>query len=63
MQLLMHKENWKQWQKGVLHYIQLTNQLWLKIKFQKVDQFTGGMWLIHGTKYHKDNLWQNLELP
>ena len=27
----------------------------LKIDFQKVDQYAGGKWLIHGTKRHKDN--------
>ena len=26
-----------------------------KFDFQKVDQHTGGKWLIHGTKPHKDN--------
>ena len=31
--------------------------------FQKVDQHTGGKWLIHGTKRHKDNQLQRLELP
>ena len=29
---------------------------------QKVDQHTGGKWLIHGTKHRKDNQWQSLEL-
>ena len=29
----------------------------------KVDQHTGGKWLIHGTKRHKDNQLQSLELP
>ena len=33
-----------------------------KLDFQKVDQQTGGKWLIHGTKYHKDNLSPSLEL-
>ena len=28
---------------------------WLKVDFQKVDQLTGGKWLIHDTKRHKDN--------
>ena len=28
-----------------------------------VDQHTGGNWLIHGTKRHKDNQLQSLELP
>ena len=26
-----------------------------KLYFQKVDQNTGGKWLIHGTERHKDN--------
>ena len=30
--------------------------------FQKVDQHTGGKWLIHGTKGRKDNQLQSLEL-
>ena len=30
---------------------------------QKVDQHTGGKRLIHGTKHHKDNQLQSLELP
>ena len=35
----------------------------LKLDFQKVDQNTGGKWLIHGTKHRKDNQLQSLELP
>ena len=34
-----------------------------KLDFQKVDQHTGGKWLIHGTKHRKDNQLQSLELP
>ena len=34
-----------------------------KLDLQKVDQYTGGKWLIHGTKRHKDNQLQRLELP
>ena len=34
-----------------------------KLDFQKVDQHTGGKWLIHGTKRQKDNQLQILELP
>ena len=33
------------------------------LDFQKVDQHTGGRWLIHGTKRHKDNQLQSVELP
>ena len=34
-----------------------------KLDFEKVDQHTGGNWLIYGTKHHKDNQLQSLELP
>ena len=34
-----------------------------KLDFQKVDQHTGGKWLIHGTKRRMDNQLQSLELP
>ena len=34
-----------------------------KLDFQKVDQHTGGKWLIHGAKHRKDNQLQSLELP
>ena len=34
-----------------------------KLDLQKVDQHTGGKWLIHGTKRHKGNQLQSLELP
>ena len=34
-----------------------------KLDFQKVDQHTGGKWLIHGTKHHKENQLQSLQLP
>ena len=34
-----------------------------KLHFQNVDQHTGGKRLIHGTKRHKDNQLQSLELP
>ena len=33
------------------------------LDFQKVDQHTGGKWLIHGTERLKDNQLQSLELP
>ena len=32
-------------------------------RIPKVDQHTGGKWLIHDTKHRKDNLLQSLELP
>ena len=34
-----------------------------QLDFQKMDQHTGGKWLIHGTKRHKDSQLQSLELP
>ena len=34
-----------------------------KLYLKKVDNQTGGKWLIHGTKRHKDNQLQRLELP
>ena len=33
-----------------------------KLYFQKVEQHTGGKWLIHGTKRRKDNQLQSVEL-
>ena len=47
----------------VLPYVKLTNLLSFKLDFQKVDQHTGGKWLIHGTKRLKDNQFDILELP
>ena len=34
-----------------------------KLDHQKVDQHTGGKWLIDGIKRRKDNQLQSLELP
>ena len=34
-----------------------------KLEFQQLNQHTGGKWLFHGTKRHKDNQVQSLELP
>ena len=50
-------------QRGIFHYVKLTNQLSYKTNLQKVDQHTGGKWLIYGTKHRKDNQLQRLELP
>ena len=33
----------------------------LKVDIRKVDQHTGGKWLIHDTKHRKDNQLQSLE--
>ena len=41
----------------------LQTQYHFKLDFQNVDQNTRGKWLIHGTKYRKDNQLQSLELP
>ena len=35
----------------------------IKLDFPKVDQHTGGKLLIYGTKRHKGNQLQSLELP
>ena len=34
----------------------------LKLHFPKMDQHTGGIWLIQGTKHRKDSQLQRLEL-
>ena len=34
-----------------------------KLDFQNVDHYTGGKWLIRGTKHQRDNQLQSLELP
>ena len=34
-----------------------------KSVFQKVDQYTGGKWFIHGTKRRNDNQLQSMEFP
>ena len=36
---------------------------YFKLDFQKGDQYTGGKWLIRGTKRRNDNQLQSLELP
>ena len=41
----------------------IQSYLHFKLYFQKMDQHAGGKWLIHGTKRHKDNQLQSLELP
>ena len=37
--------------------------LHFQLNLQKVDQHTGGKWLIRGIKRRKDNQLQSLELP
>ena len=39
----------------IIHYVKPTAKLLFKIRFPKVDQHTGGKWLIHDTKRRKDN--------
>ena len=34
-----------------------------KLDFQKIDQHTGGKWLIQGTKHRNDNQLPSLEIP
>ena len=34
-----------------------------KLDFQNEDQHTGGKWLLHGIKHHKDNQLQRPERP
>ena len=34
-----------------------------KLDFQKVDKHTGGKWLIHDFKHHKNNELQRFERP
>ena len=41
----------------------LKNPLSFQTGLPKLDQPTGGKWLIHGTKHHKDCKFQSLELP
>ena len=41
----------------------LNIQTYHKLDFLKVDQHTGGKWLIYDTKHSKDNQLQSLELP
>ena len=41
----------------------LHTRYYFKPDFQKVDQNTGGKWLIHGTKHRKDSQLQSRELP
>ena len=41
----------------------LQNYYPFKLDLQNVDQYTGGKWLIHGTKRLKENQLQSLERP
>ena len=55
--------NEKQNKTVVFLYATLKNYYQFELDFHKVDQHTGGKWLIHGTKRHKDNQLQSLDLP
>ena len=50
-------------QKVVSFMSNLQTYYHFKLDFQKVDQNTGGKWLIHGTKHRKDIHLQSLEFP
>ena len=51
-------------QKGLFSFMpNLQTYYHFTLDFQKVDQHTGGKWLIHGSKRHNDNQLQSLELP
>ena len=48
---------WNNKKKIVFHYNKITKLTYyhFQLDFQKVDQHTGGKWLIHGTKRRKNN--------
>ena len=49
-------------EKGGFRLVKLTNQLSCENNSPKMDQHTGGKWLIHGTKHHKVSQLQTLKL-
>ena len=53
------QKNWRY----TIHYVKPTAQQLFKVDFQKVDQHSGGKWLIHDTKRRKDNQLQSLKPP
>ena len=54
---------WNKQTKNVFSFMSnLKTYYHFKLDFQKVDQYTGGKCLFHGTKCHKDNQLQSLEL-
>ena len=61
----MYKRGKRYKRQSPLCLIYITKKLLLSFKtdFRKVDQHTGGKWLIHGTKHHKDNQSQSPEHP
>ena len=54
--------NNKKQQKSVSLMSNLQTYYHFKLDFQKVDQHTGGKWLIHGTKCRKDNQLQSYDV-
>ena len=50
-------------QKRISLMSNLQNYYHFNLDFQKMDQYTGGKWLIHGIKRRKDNQLQSPELP
>ena len=56
----MFKHNKKNNEKVVLWYVKFTTHYHFKLDFQKMNQQTGGKWLIHGINHHKDNQLQSL---
>ena len=54
--------NNQQQQKVVFPYVTITNVLSFQTRFPEGGP-TGGKWLIHGTKRHKNNQLQSLVLP
>ena len=55
---------WYMWNNKKMNSIMpnLQTHYHFKLDVQEVDQHTRGKWLIHGTKHHKDNQLQSLEL-
>ena len=49
--------------KVVPHMSNLQTHYHFKLDYVKVDQYTGGKRLIHGTKRRNDNQLQSLKLP
>ena len=56
-------ETIKKKKKVVFKYVNLQTYYHFQLDFQKVDQHTGGKLSLHGTKCHKGNQLQSLELP
>ena len=57
------RNNKKQREKLFCIMSNLQTHYHFKLDFHKVEQPTGGKWLIHGNKRRKGNQLQSLELP